>query len=150
MSAADEAEVERMIEAGALDPLATRSALELMAGRWLAEVVRKRERAGSKRGERRAQRRDRSAEALGLARGASRDMGASLEVDWPELFDETFALPDGSRVTWGEATAAEHEARASSLEVMAAGDLEAAAMHRAAAALIASRPRAATLRDAAT
>jgi len=43
-----------------------------------------------------------------------------------------FSLPDGTRVTWGNATRAQHEARAAQLESQATGELETAAIHRSA------------------
>jgi len=131
-----EAEVARMIEAGELSPTASAKALRFMAARWLAGQVRQRERRMARRGES-GVRVNRSDEAVAAAREAATSFAARLEVDWPALFDKVFALPDGSRVTWGAATGAQHEARAAMLEIMAAGDIETAALHRAAVAEIA-------------
>ena len=71
-----------------------------------------------------------------------------LEVT-EELLASTFALPDGTRVYWGEATAAQHEERAESLESMAAGTIETAGLHRRAVELIRSSGGE-NLREAAT
>ncbi|WP_202192807.1 hypothetical protein, partial [Bacteroides stercoris] len=57
-------------------------------------------------------------------------------TNWGDLLHATFALPSGERVTWAAATIEQHEARATSLEVMAAGDLQTAALHREAVSTI--------------
>jgi hypothetical protein len=50
-------------------------------------------------------------------------------VEWSrELLSATFTI-DGQTVTWGEATVAQHEARAESLTKQAVGTVETAAMH---------------------
>lgn len=54
-----------------------------------------------------------------------------LEVT-EELLGSDFALGDGRRVTWAEATVADHEQRVAMLETSAVGTLETAARHRAA------------------
>lgn len=53
-----------------------------------------------------------------------------------ELLDSVFALGDGQRTTWGEATVAEHRQRISLLITGAAGTVETAARHQAAIRLI--------------
>ena len=52
---------------------------------------------------------------------------------WQELQDQEFALPDGSMVTWAEATIDDHQARAASQRRLAAGIETDAAMHERAA-----------------
>lgn len=123
------AEVERMIEAGELDPQASREALAYMAGQWLVEQVRKRERRRARSFERPA---TMPSTVAAVNRVSRRIAEQRRTASWAHLFDESFALPNGDRVTWRDATVAQHEARASMLEVMAAGDLETAALHRSA------------------
>lgn len=138
VSATDLAEVEKMIEAGVLDPCATRSALEYMAGRYLAEEVRKRERSAARRDETTATaRRERASRAV-IERASliATAIAEKATTNWADLLQATFALPSGERVTWATATIEQHEARATSLEVMAAGDLQTAALHREAVSTI--------------
>lgn len=53
-----------------------------------------------------------------------------LRITWTdELLKATFAMPDGSRVLWGEATVDQHRERVSMLMGNVAGNLEAAARH---------------------
>ena len=124
-----------MIAAGELDPSASRSAIAYMAGRWLAEQVRGRERKLARAGES-AVRVNRTEQVLSAAREVARAASAQHRVKWSTLYCNTFALPNGERVTWGLASIEQHEARAAMLEVMAAGDLETASLHRAAVAEI--------------
>jgi hypothetical protein len=59
------------------------------------------------------------------------ELAKTLHREWSAaLLAGEFALPDGSRVTWADATAAQHELRASQLEGLAAGDLATASIHR--------------------
>lgn len=46
-----------------------------------------------------------------------------------ELLASTFALPDGTRVTWAEATSQQHRDRIEMLNKQAAGTIETAALH---------------------
>lgn len=130
VSPADLAEVEKMIEAGVLDPSATRSALELMAGRYLAEEVRKRRRRAARRDERATRPWEPSAARIAQVLRITERVAEKARTEWADLLDATFALPSGERVTWRDATVAQHEERARMLEVMAAGDIETAALHR--------------------
>ena len=57
----------------------------------------------------------------------------SLGVRWTAaLLTSTVAMPDGTRVPWGEATIAQHEARIDMLAKHAASELETATRHKAA------------------
>lgn len=121
-----------MIEAGVIDPKASRSALIVMAARYIAEQVRKRTRAEARADESSAaQRREKASEAV-TAR--TRELAAKIAhraaTDWTKLLDLSFALPTGERVTWAAATIAQHDERAAMLENMAARDVETAALHR--------------------
>lgn len=59
------------------------------------------------------------------------ELAQTLHREWSaSLLAGTFALPDGSRVMWADATSAQHNLRASQLEGLAAGDLAAASIHR--------------------
>lgn len=53
-----------------------------------------------------------------------------------ELLASRFALGDGTSVTWGEATAAQHEERIALLERQVLGNVETIALHRQAIALL--------------
>lgn len=54
-------------------------------------------------------------------------------MEWTaELLTATFALPDGRRVRWGEATLEQHRVREGQLAKNAARNLEAATRHRVA------------------
>jgi hypothetical protein len=59
------------------------------------------------------------------------ELAQTLHREWSAaLLAGEFALPDGTRVTWAEATAEQHGLRADQLEGLAAGDLATAAIHR--------------------
>lgn len=58
-----------------------------------------------------------------------------LEVT-TELLNSVFALGDGTRVTWGDATVEQHQQRIDLLTGMAAGTLETAARHHAAISML--------------
>lgn len=61
------------------------------------------------------------------------ERAADLDIEWTAaLLTTTVALPGGERVTWGEATVEQHEARIAMLAKHAAGELETASRHRAA------------------
>lgn len=54
-----------------------------------------------------------------------------LRIEWTaELLETEFALPDGTRVTWGHASVANHQERAEMFEANAHANLEGAARHR--------------------
>lgn len=54
-----------------------------------------------------------------------------MVAEWTaDLLASTFALPDGKRVTWGEATADQHRIRVNMLVKQAAGTTETAALHQ--------------------
>lgn len=58
-----------------------------------------------------------------------------IASEWlPSLLEETFSLPDGTLVSWGSATAEQHETRARWLESVASTNVETAAIHRKASA----------------
>ena len=59
------------------------------------------------------------------------ELAETLHREWSAaLLAGEFALPDGSRVSWADASSAQHDLRASQLEGLAAGDLATAAIHR--------------------
>ena len=59
------------------------------------------------------------------------ELAQSLHKEWSAaLLAGEFALPNGERVSWSEATSAQHDLRASQLEGLAAGDLATASIHR--------------------
>lgn len=68
------------------------------------------------------------------------DYAASLKIEWTaELLGSEFALPDGSRTTWGEATVGQHRDRVAMFTANAQANLEGAARHeKAIAELVAS------------
>ena len=65
------------------------------------------------------------------------ERAATLGMEWAApLLAATVAMPDGSRVPWGEATIEQHETRIAMLSKHASGELETAARHRAAVSAI--------------
>lgn len=75
---------------------------------------------------------------------------AELRMEWnDELLRSDFALADGSKVTWGDASREDHEWRASMHSKNAAAGIEGAARHRAAIDLLV-QTGANTLNDAVT
>lgn len=59
------------------------------------------------------------------------ELAQSLHKEWTAaLLAGEFALPDGTRVSWADATAAQHGERADQLESLAAGDMATATIHR--------------------
>jgi phage protein D len=59
------------------------------------------------------------------------EIRTELSADWsPDLLASSFALKDGARVTWADATFDQHEEYAVMMEGLAAGDLHTAAIHR--------------------
>lgn len=126
-------EIEAMIMSGTIDPRASHAALVHMAERWLADQHRRRMRAEARHVETAATHRTR---ATAITHERVTALAARIvertTQDWGQLLDKAFALADGTRVTWGEATVEQHEARADMLKIMAAGDLETAALHMSA------------------
>ena len=73
---------------------------------------------------------DREAKMINRLGAILEEYKAELRTEWTtELLDATFALPDGIRVMWGEATIEQHEARIQMLSSIASGTLETAARH---------------------
>jgi hypothetical protein len=63
------------------------------------------------------------------------DMTAQLRIKWEkELLDSKFALSDGTRVSWADATIEQHEERAAMFERNVLANAEGAARHRRAIA----------------
>jgi hypothetical protein len=61
------------------------------------------------------------------------DFAMDLRLQWTaELLASEFALPDGSAVTWGDATVEQHEARREMFAANAVANVEGAARHKAA------------------
>ncbi|WP_284984318.1 hypothetical protein [Arthrobacter sp. efr-133-TYG-118] len=59
------------------------------------------------------------------------DYGAQLRIEWTkELLDSEFALPDGTRLTWGDATIEHHEQRVVMFTNNAIANAEGAARHQ--------------------
>jgi len=111
--------------------------IEECARRYIASQSKLRDRADGRSREATAKFND----AVGGAKARMRakanlittELAHSLRREWSaELLAGTFSLPNGERVTWAGATSAQHDLRASQLEGLAAGDLAAAAIHRAA------------------
>lgn len=72
-------------------------------------------------------------------RKALEDFQQSIRLEvTAELLASEFAVGDGTRTTWGEATAEQHLARAALLERQGFGTLETAARHRAAVEMLSS------------
>lgn len=142
-----------------------------LAAAYLLAAVRNRQRSGVARTERDAQVAYRpSAVKPELEAAAARDdeearlrlnremkaiidagmdrYATKLRMQWTdELLRSEFALGDGSKVTWGEATKGQHELRMQMHLKNAAAGVEAAARHREAIAVLDSS-RATTLNEA--
>lgn len=59
------------------------------------------------------------------------ELANSLHEQWTAaMLAGEFALPDGTRVSWADASVAQHNLRATQLEGLAAGDLATASIHR--------------------
>lgn len=133
---ADADEIEEMIEAGRVNPNATRSSLLAIADLWISEQVRRRVRRRALKIERSAQRVNIDEARLARITRITSDIATKASTEWSDLLDVAFSLPTGRRVTWREATVDDHRSRAEMLEGMAAADIEAAAIHREAIAAI--------------
>lgn len=71
------------------------------------------------------------AEGQAEIRNALDAYALSRVIEWTaELLDSTFAMPDGKRVTWGEATLAQHSTRANMFATNVLVNAEGAARHR--------------------
>ena len=78
---------------------------------------------------------ERKAKLRARVRVLVNDLAGDVLSGWaPELMAGTFALGDGTEVSFSDATIAQHEERASWLEAHAAGTMETAAIHRRAIA----------------
>lgn len=125
-------EVEAMIAEGSLDPEASQEAIIYMAEKWVEEQARKRARTATHRTERAAIRVQVTEAARAKVASLTATIAKKQSHAWESMLDQSFVLPDGTRVTWGAATVAQHELRAHSLETMATSTLETAARHRTA------------------
>lgn len=68
------------------------------------------------------------------------DYKNDIRMEWTrELLDTSFALGDGTTVTWGDATPQQHQARIDMLAKIADGTLQTAARHQAAIEAIGER-----------
>lgn len=126
-------DIEGLIEAVNVDAVADAnwSVLVECARRYLASAIQQRSRRVVRKHERLAAEMDAIDEALvARMRVAARDY-ADRAVRWTvELLDSSFALPDGTRVRWGDASVSQHMDRAAYLETQAASVVETAALHR--------------------
>lgn len=89
-------------------------------------------------------------ELMESIRTATENFRAAVRLELTEeLLASSFALGDGTRVTWAEATVEQHQARVAMLQGMAAGTLETAARHEEAVAMLreAGAPCLGTLRE---
>lgn len=71
------------------------------------------------------------ARVTGLSHRLNDEATKRVNAEWVALLAESFMV-NGTRVTWAEATVAQHETRAAFLDGLAAGNIETAAIHRAA------------------
>ena len=120
-----------------------RGVVEEMANRWLITQIKARERTVVRVVERRSYNADRVAVATKNAvNSLARDVAQRIEdargivvagaklAAWGKVLDEEFALSNGRRVKWRDATLADHEERANALEILAASELDTAGLHR--------------------
>lgn len=116
---------------------------------WVVEAIA----AGNARDEERARLEAEQIQRNYIERrdAAIRDLTAALAEEirlelTEELLSTEFAIGDGSRVTWGAATTADHERRIEMLEGNIAANADTAAKHRAAIEML-KTSHASTLRD---
>lgn len=105
------------------------------ARRYIEALVRERERSAARAVESKAKFADAAnsakAKLLEKTKQITTDLARSLHQEWTAaLLAGEFALPDGSRVSWADATVEQHNERAAQLEAFASGDLATAAIHR--------------------
>lgn len=106
------------------------------ARKWVANEARNRRRAEARRAEQRAI----GSQTDGIERRATQaaaEAAASLVVDWSGILDVRLQAGEVG-VTWGTATAEDHEAAADALERLGATHIRTAAMHRRAMADLAT------------
>jgi hypothetical protein len=125
--------IDELISRGEPDAVAEAdmSVLVECARRYVSSAIEQRNRSVVRKRERRAVDTSAIDDALvARMRVAARDY-ADRAVQWTvELLESSFALPDGTRVRWGDATVSQHADRASALESQAASVVETAALHR--------------------
>jgi hypothetical protein len=102
------------------------------ARRYVDAEHRRLERNASRDVERAAKvRQEANAQLRERVRDIVAEMSSELHAEWTKtLLASSFAVGDGTRVTWSAATVEQHTERAQMLEGMASGDLQTAAIHR--------------------
>lgn len=129
--------IESVVEAGDVSAIVLEddAVIEECARRYIEGQVKLRERAAARSVET-TEKFDKAAEGLrSRYRTKANLITTQLEDDFrrewtAELLAGEFALPNGARVTWATATAAQHGLRADQLEGLAAGNMVTAAIHR--------------------
>lgn len=124
-------EISRYATLGYVPSTATAQALLEMANRWAKAETRKREREARNHAEKKA-----APAALGTVsatRALAQNIMSSISPNWHDLLDTAFRLPDGTEVTWGDASAEQHELSADALIHSSASSIEGAARHQRAA-----------------
>ena len=111
---------------------ASAAALLEMSNRWARAEARKNERQARSRAEKKAA--PATSRTVSATRSLAQSIMSSINPSWDDLLDTTFRLPDGTEVTWGDASAEQHESSAESLIHSSASSLENAARHQQAAA----------------
>lgn len=127
-------QIDEIVQRKNIDALdsATDEVLRECARRYVFAQIKLRRRNDSRARERFAKARDKANETLrAKARMIVDEFARDLHEEWTaSLLADQFSLPDGTRVTWADATISDHEKRARQLESLAAGDLLTASIHR--------------------
>lgn len=130
--------IDELIASGDIDAVESAGSDVVLecARRYIFKAIAQRKRARSRNRERYEKvREEANAKLRAKARMIVDDLARELHSEWSaSLLKATFSLPNGSQVSWADATTEEHEARAAQLEGLAAGDLQTAAIHRQAVA----------------
>jgi hypothetical protein len=128
------AKIDALVLAGDSDALLVASAdvVDECARRYVVAQINSKGRRSVRSLEQFAKVREESKEkTASRIRNVVASMEAELLDDWnAKLLAEQFVLPDGTWVSWGEATVHDHRVRAEYLEGLAAGSVETASIHR--------------------
>lgn len=130
--------IDELIASGDIDAVESADSDVVLecARRYVFKAIAQRQRAQSRNRERYEKvREEANAKLRAKARMIVDDLARELHREWSvSMLGSTFSLPNGVQVSWADASVAQHEARASQLEGLAAGDLQTASIHRQAVA----------------
>lgn len=130
-------QIDAVISSGDADSIRTQpdEVVAECARRYVLTQIAQRKRAEMRSREADAKFREVSSEAKARLRAKvnliTTELAQSLHKEWTNaLLAGEFSLPDGTRVSWADATVEQHAIRADQLERLAAGDMATASIHR--------------------